>query len=267
MPGVDEAVQLSLSNPMDINRGAATHEMAVSILEEYQRRRASTAAFAEWFSIDPPFPDGVFGDEKLVGGAYVNGGIMPLVGGELALAAFQHGFEAYGVDILKRYHALVSPREESFLWYFPDGTPASVEASTSPDALPTDGWGSSAMLMALLGGLAGIEDRGRCFDAVALSPRWPATEADTVEAGVRYASSGVAFGYDYRCGTDGVEMTLRASASAVDVHLMLPPGELPSAVKVSGAEVPFRASSVRQSAYVDFSCQVSGEARVEVLFP
>jgi hypothetical protein len=266
VPGVDETAQLSLSNPMDINRGAATHEMAVSILEEYRRRRESTAAFAEWFSIDPPFPDGVFGDEKLVGGAYVNGGIMPLVGGELALAAFQHGFEAYGVDILKRYHTLVALREESFLWYFPDGTPASVEASTSPDALPTDGWGSSAMLMALLTGLAGIEDRGRCFDAVALSPRWPAAGVETVDAGVRYASSGAGFGYDYRRAADGVEMTIRASASAVDVHLMLPSGARPSAAKVGGADVTFRTSVVRQSDYVDFSCHVSGETRVEVLF-
>jgi hypothetical protein len=266
VPGVDEAAQLSLSNPMDINRGAATHEMAVSILEEYRRRKESTEAFAEWFSIDPPFPDGVFGDEKLVGGAYVNGGIMPLVGGELALAAFQHGFEAYGVDILKRYHALVSPREESFLWYFPDGTPASVEASTSPDALPTDGWGSSAMLMALLGGLAGIEDRGRGFDAVALRPRWHAAEVNEVEVGVRYASSGAAFGYDYRCDGSGVEMTLRTSASAVDVHLMLPPDARCSAVKVAGADVAFHTSVVRESDYVDFSCQVSGETQVDVLF-
>ena len=77
MPGVDEAAQLSLSNPMAINRGVATHEMAIRILREYLTRRGKTNAFAEWFSIDPPFPDGVFGDEKLVGGAYVNGGIMP----------------------------------------------------------------------------------------------------------------------------------------------------------------------------------------------
>jgi len=191
---------------------------------------------------------------------------MPLVGGELALAAFQHGFEAYGVDILKRYHALVSPREESFLWYFPDGTPASVETSTSPDALPTDGWGSSAMLMALLGGLAGIEDRGRCFDSVALSPRWHAAGAETVEVGVEYASSGAAFGYDYRCDDGGVEMTVRTPASAVDVHLLLPPGARPSAVKAGGDDVAFRNSAVRRSDYVDFSCRVSGETRLEVLF-
>jgi hypothetical protein len=201
-----------------------------------------------------------------VGGAYVNGGIMPLVGGELALAAFQHGFEAYGVDILKRYHALVSPREQSFLWYFPDGTPASVETSTSPDALPTDGWGSSAMLMALLGGLAGIEDRGRCFDAVALSPRWHAAGVETVEVGVEYASSGAGFGYDYRRDDGVVEMTVRTPESTVDVHLMLPPGARPATVKVGGDDVAFRTSTVRLSNYVDFTCRASGETRVRVLF-
>jgi len=49
VPGVDEYAQLSLSNPMDINRGAATHEMAVSIIREYLERRERSSAFAEWF--------------------------------------------------------------------------------------------------------------------------------------------------------------------------------------------------------------------------
>ncbi|MGE5315732.1 MAG: hypothetical protein ACM3Q4_13650, partial [Acidobacteriota bacterium] len=82
--GVDEASQLSLSNPMDINRGLATHPMAVSILNEYRKRAREVDTFAEWFSIDPPFPAGIWGDEKIVKGMYCNGGIMPLVGGEIA---------------------------------------------------------------------------------------------------------------------------------------------------------------------------------------
>ena len=48
---------------------------------------------------------------------------MPLVGGELARAAFEHGFEAYGVDILERYYATGRrAKGETYLWYFPDGT-------------------------------------------------------------------------------------------------------------------------------------------------
>ena len=91
--GVDEARQLSLSNAYGMNRGVVDHGKCVSIINEYLERRKTTAAFAEWFSIDPPFPENAFGFEKLVPGAYVNGGIMPLVGGELARAAFDHGFE------------------------------------------------------------------------------------------------------------------------------------------------------------------------------
>jgi hypothetical protein len=147
IPGVDESTQLSLSNPMDINRGVPTHLMAVSILQEYIRRKEETDAFAEWFSIDPPFPDGVFGDEKLKKGAYVNGGILPPVGGELAKATFEHGFESYGVDILLRYAQMISESNATYLWYFPDGRPCTAEESTSPEASPTDGWGSSANFM------------------------------------------------------------------------------------------------------------------------
>jgi hypothetical protein len=266
VPGVDEGAQLSLSNPMAINRGAATPEMAASILREYRRRGEESLAFAEWFSIDPPFPDGVFGDEKLVAGAYVNGGIMPLVGGELATAAFHHGFEAYGVDILRRYHALISPERQSYLWYLPDGTPASVETSTSPEAQPTDGWGSSAMLQALLGGLAGIEDRGRTFDTVRLSPRWPAAEVQEAEVSLRYASSLAGFSYAYRQGPEGVSMEVECPESQVEVHLLLPPEARVTSVRVSGVSVPFQHRYVGESPYLDFAATMNGATRLDIRF-
>jgi hypothetical protein len=264
IPGVDESAQLSLSNPMDINRGAATHEMAVSIIEEYRRRRSTTDAFAEWFSIDPPFPDGVFGDEKLVAGAYVNGGIMPLVGGELAKAAFDHGFEEYGVDILRRYHALVAEKGETYLWYFPDGRPASVETSTSPEAEPTDGWGSSAMLYALIGGLAGVEDVGVCFDRVRLSPRWPAAGVEEAQVRTVYASSGSGFGYSYRLSAKRIEMVAEAAAADVHFHVLLPAGASPRAVRVGGVGLAYESVPVRESRYLDFATEVRGELKVEI---
>jgi len=160
--GVDESRQLSLSNPMNINRGLATHAMAVSILREYQQRGKAQGAFADWFSLDPPMPDGIYGDDKLVAGAYCNGGLLPLVGGELARAAFDHGFEEYGVAQLLKYEQLTA-NNETYLWYFPDGRKSTVETSTSPDASPTDGWGSSAMLYALFEGLAGLSMKANSF--------------------------------------------------------------------------------------------------------
>ena len=91
--GFDESRQLSLSNPMAINRGMATHEMAQSILSEYQKRRDTTGAFAEWFSIDPAFPSHFFGEQVIPAGTYCNGGIMPLVGGRTGKSSYgaRHG--------------------------------------------------------------------------------------------------------------------------------------------------------------------------------
>jgi hypothetical protein len=265
LAGVDESEQLSLSNPMDINRGVADHGQAVSILAEYRRRQARSGAFAEWFSIDPPFPDGIFGDDRLVRGAYCNGGIMPLVGAELARAAFEHGLESYGADILARYHRLVSERGESYLWYFPDGTPSSVETSTSPDALPTDGWGSSAMLWALVEGLAGIVDRGRCFDVTSISPRWLAAGVEEAEAQVGYAASGLGVGYAFRLRPDGIDLEIEGDARQVACHALLPAGAEVASVRAGSRELAFGHSSIESSRYVDFSTSADA-GRIRVCF-
>lgn len=261
--GVDESEQLSLSNPMAINRGTTDHAQAVSILREYQRRRAKTGSFAEWFSIEPPFPDGIFGDERLVAGAYVNGGIMPLVGGELARAALDHGFEAYGADILRRYYQMVAPKGETYLWYFPDGTPSSVDNSTSPEAMPTDGWGSSAMLWALVEGLAGIVDRGRAFDEVRLSPRWLAVGVGEAEVRVGYPASNSSFGYQVRAEGGRLVLEVEADGSDVQFHVLLPDGAHVRSVTGAG-DVAFTESEIEHSRYADFQAQVSGSARFEI---
>ncbi len=262
--GVDESRQLSLSNPMDINRGMPTHDMAVSIIREYQSRASETKAFAEWFSIDPPFPAGIFGDEKIVEGAYCNGGIMPLVGGELAKAAFDHGFEKYGFDTLLRY-ARLTEKGESFLWYFPDGTHATVETSTSPDASPGDTWGSSSMIYALVEGLAGVTDRSCLFRELRLSPRWES--AGTDEAGVRctYETSGSAFEYSFMHERSRKKIELRlAGKSNVQLHLLLPENSRAVSVKANRRSVRFINTAVEQSHYVDADLRVGGHAVVEV---
>jgi hypothetical protein len=263
--GVDEEDQLSLSNPMAINRGLATHEIAVAILEEYIRRGATTDAFAPWFSIDPPFPDGIFGDDKLIAGAYINGGIFPLAGGELARAAFEHGFERYGLDTLKRYARMIEETGETYLWYFPDGSPSTVETSTSPDAMPTDGWGSTAMLYALLEGLCGVVDEGHSFQQVSLSPRWAVAEEDRAFVKLRYEASGADFEYRYDASQPGV-IVIECKASATDVraHLLLPPGFSVESVRWNNSLVPFETTTVGSSRYADFSGSVRGSAVAEV---
>ena len=264
IPGVDETEQLSLSNPMAINRGVALHEQAVSIIQEYRKRRENSAAFAEWFSIDPPFPDGIFGDEKLIGGAYINGGIMPLVGGELAKAAFEHGFEAYGVNILNRYSKMIAETGNSYLWYFPDGTPSSAETSTSPEASSSDAWGSSAMLHAFLEGLAGVEDRLSLFQNVQLSPRWVSAEVEEAEVQVEYGCSGACLGYFFRHSGDQISLEVHSDQSEILFHVLLPQDFEASSVRVGGKETEFQNEMIQHSPYVDFSSDVFGEVSIKI---
>jgi len=262
IPGIDESSQLSLSNPIDINRGLATHAMAVAILQEYQERAGSSGAFAPWFTIDPPFPDGMFGDEKLVGGAYCNGGIMPLVGGDLARAALEHGFEEFGVRQLLIYEELTR-NNESYLWYFPDGRPSTIEASTSPDASPTDGWGSSAMMYALVEGLAGVVDESVLFRHVRLSPRWEAAGCTDVDVSTVYGPSGASIEYHYAhdAGRRKIVLEIRGNA-LVDLHLLLPTGTRCSRVDAGGKTCSHRNRTVHRSSYVDAHVAVRGKATV-----
>jgi hypothetical protein len=268
--GVDEEYQLSLSNPININRGVASGYMAASIILEYQKRKSASGAFAEWFSIHPSFPDGVFGDEKLKAGAYCNGGIMPLVGGELALAAFENGFENYGVDILKQYYNLVSRNGETYLWYFPDGTPSSLETSTSPDATPTDGWGSSAMLYALVEGLAGIKDRVKEFRTILLAPRWEAAGVRHADVSIEYASSGTFVRYKYSNSNDFLRLEVEGSPEDIDLELLLPVGSIAGPATIEGAEIKsfedcktgsryFKCRIKKLSSHFDLSVKLAGK--------
>lgn len=103
----DERQRMSLSTGYTLNRGLPTHEMAVRVLREYQRRgrKHRGDSFAEWWAMDPPYQPAQWPAQGSSGGTvgeYMNGSICPVVAGELARAAFEHGLEDYGSDILRR---------------------------------------------------------------------------------------------------------------------------------------------------------------------
>jgi hypothetical protein len=260
--GVDEASQLSLSNPAAINRGAATPHIASSIINEYMKRRETTSAFAEWFSIDPPFPSGIFGDYKLSGGAYCNGGIMPLTGGELARAALEYGYEQYGIDILMRYYDLISRNGETYLWYFPDGKPSTVERSTSPEAKPTDGWGSSAMLYAFVEGLVGIQDKDKLFKRVRICPRWTAAGIEKAEVSVDYKSSGAFVKYIYSQTAEKMTIKLSGSFEYIQLSLPVPVNYVAGDLLIGGKKKKYLSSSINKSTYVTSDADVSGDCEI-----
>ena len=266
--GFDESMQLSLSNPMAINRGMATHEMALAILGEYQRRRESSSAFAEWFSIDPPFPIDFFGDTVVQPGSYCNGGIMPLVGGELARAAFEHGREMYGLAILEQYRDMIATNAASYLWYYPDGSAPGAEDSTSPDMVPTDGWGSSAMLFALVEGLCGIEDLDNGFGKVRCTPRWHFAGEQEAHVELAYPASGISFGYDYAHDPDGkvIHLIINASSTEAVVRFILPEGTHTTAVYWDGREMAASLETVESSTYAEVEGDVQGTVEIDLYY-
>jgi hypothetical protein len=116
MPGLKQEVgdddrRISLSLPYSVNRGLPDHRQSVRVIDEYRRRgRAQRrTSFAEWWAMDPMYEGTQWHDGNEVHhavGEYMNGSISPLVAGELARAAFEHGREGYGADILRRLWSL-----------------------------------------------------------------------------------------------------------------------------------------------------------------
>lgn len=255
--GVDESKQLSLSNAYALSRGTLSHEQAVAVIKSYQARRAENGPrdFAEWYSIDPDFLYGFS-----TPGEYVNGGIMPLVGGELALGAFNNGFESYGVDILRRYNALLNAGKGSYLWYHLDGTPG----ISNDETLSTDGWGSSAMLNAMTEGLAGVVDGSKQYKDVTLSPRWATTDRKEVTVALHYPATGAYFSYNLRFNSDNTISLAWGGrlTAAVRLHLMLPIGFAPKQLLLNGAPLAYTITNVEGSTYLD--AMLPGVGRIEI---
>jgi hypothetical protein len=220
IPGVDLEKQLSLSNAYALNRGVLSDAQSDAILDTYISRRRPDA-FAEWYSIDPPFPAGTIGMGGRAGeapGSYVNGGIMPLVGGELARGAFRMGRPSYGFATLDYYWAGMLSRGRSFLWYGPEGS----EGVGSPDTISTDGWGTAAMLDAFIEGAVGVVDQGDNLRQVLVSPQWAYTpDIRDAYAVVRYAAGNgyVAYRWHQEACWASVEVT---GATQYQVALPVP---------------------------------------------
>lgn len=101
--GVDTSKQVTLSNAMALIRGL-DHEKCSAIIRTYQqiREKMPESSPGEWYMCYPPFKRGW----HIPKWEYMNGGVSPILAGDLALGAFEHGYEKYGIDILRRLHKL-----------------------------------------------------------------------------------------------------------------------------------------------------------------
>ena len=254
--GIDrkESERLSLSNTYDVNRGVTDLSESRSIIEEYRRRRKTTALFAEWFTVDPPYEQ--FANFKK--GNYVNGAVSPFTAGELAKAAFQNGYEAYGWDIVKRFMKLVERDRCPYFLYYPDSSP---QPHGGPSA-----WGAAAFISAVDEGLAGIVDAGVKYDELLFSPRFPVTHYTELRYLTGYEISGALVDVRYILTDAGMRYDVYSPARKITAHVLLPDGKNCKKLLIGEKEAPFSIEKVGDSFYVNADTQADGYARFELLF-
>ena len=259
VPPVDahERERLSLSAAYDMNRGLMPVADCRKTIEEFRRRRQTTDCFAEWFTVDPPYD---FTFARHPRGDYVNGGVCLFTAGELAKAALENGYEAYGWDILVRVKEMAA-RDGTLYFLYDRTTATSINAALGPSA-----WGAASVLSAFDEALAGVRDVGVRYDAIRFSPRWPVTGLDEVRYFTGYEAADAVVDVRYVRRANGLRYLVRAPAKALAAHILLPSGAAAREVWLNGAPRAFEATAVGDSRYVDFETEGTGTYDIEILF-
>ena len=259
VPPVDahERERLSLSAAYDMNRGLMPVADCRKTIEEFRRRRQTTDCFAEWFTVDPPYD---FTFARHPRGDYVNGGVCLFTAGELAKAALENGYEAYGWDILVRVKEMAA-RDGTLYFLYDRTTATSINAALGPSA-----WGAASVLSAFDEALAGVRDAGVRYDAIRFSPRWPVTGLDEVRYFTGYEAADAVVDVRYVRRANGLRYLVRAPAKALAAHILLPSGAAAREVWLNGAPRAFETTAVGDSRYVDFETEGTGTYDIEILF-
>ncbi|HET6557891.1 MAG TPA: hypothetical protein VFG54_11295 [Prolixibacteraceae bacterium] len=234
---------IGLSNTYSINRGAPTMEMAASIIKTYQEigEKTRSESVAPWFGIYPPIAPH-FGNYPL--GEYMNGAVLPLVGGELAKAAFRNGFETYAVEQLKVAEQILSKNNRNL--------PGCVntDGTAQKEAIP-DQWGQAAFVSALVEGLAGVVDESIQFKEVEISPRWYFAGVHKTSVRVGYGGDGnhVEYTYDFNAEKKEVKMTTKGKFEHFTLRVPFPANAKEAVASINGKDVPANVEQVNQSRY------------------
>ena len=251
-----EAERLSLSDAYALNRGMLSPSQCRSVVDEFQERRKTTKAFAEFFSIDPAYAPKF---KEYLPGQYVNGGISPFTAGELAKGAFACGRETYAWDILQRFEAMLESDGEIYFLYDPITRKA---LGGGPSA-----WGAAALMDAVDKGLAGIVDAGTGYDVIDFSPRWPVTHYREIRYATGYELTGKYVDCRGMLTDAGLRYHLRSPARMIKAHILLPDGKRAAKLLVNGVETKFETASVDHSLYVEATVTpANGVADFEVLY-
>ncbi len=241
----DPIQSIGLSNTYSINRGAPTREMAASIIKTYQEigEKTKSESLAPWYGIYPFIPPH-FGNYKV--GEYMNGAILPLVGGELAKAALQNGFERFGIEQFRLLEEIMKKNNRK--------VPGCVNAdgTAQEEAIP-DEWGQAAFVSALVEGLAGVVDKSNLFKEVEISPRWYFAGVEKTKVDVGYGSDGNQVSYEYAFRNNRVEIKTSGKFERFTMRVPFPDKAKSASATINGKNVKVSVDQVNQSKYAVFS--------------
>jgi len=227
----DPINSIGLSNTYSINRGAPTREMAASIIRTYQEiwEKTKGEAVAPWFGIYPSIKP-QFGNYAV--GEYMNGAVLPLVGGELAKAAFQNGFEAFAVEQLKVLEQILSKNNGNL-----PGC-ANGDGTAQKEAIP-DQWGQAAFVSALVEGLAGVVDQSVLFKDVEISPRWYFAGVQRTSVSVGYGGDGnqVEYLYEFNVKNNQLEINTAGKFDQFTLRVPIPKNANGATASINGKDV------------------------------
>ncbi|MDX2023925.1 MAG: hypothetical protein SF187_27040 [Deltaproteobacteria bacterium] len=142
---------------------------------------------------------------------------------------------------------------------FDRGEVASDTAST---------WAAGVVWKGAMESLAGVVDRDRLMEHVALSPRWLALGETRAAVTVRYGPSRgyVAYRWEHRSGDRTQSLVFSGSGKRFDFRVLMPAAQKPRDVTLNGKKLRFRTETVENSVYADFSLEGTSAGVVDVTY-
>ena len=263
----DEDDQLAMSNSWAMTRGFANHRKSVSIINEYLRRKDKTPSRLCWWSLQPGYPDelGYFrvtGAWSMAQGEYCNGGLFPWVGAEVCRAAFMHGMEQTGYEMLRELHDVMKRDNGGlFTWYDLDGNPG---INAPHNQTNYDMWGLSHWTQALLEEAAGIQSEGKVFETVLCSPKWPSCEVRRAEATAHFPASDTYFTYRYSLTPTRVRIDFTGTGRTVKFRVLLPSNKQCTEALLDGKKRVVRERTVESSVFACLNAKIAGTHELEL---
>jgi len=239
----DPLNSIGLSNTYSINRGSTTPAMAASIIESYREigEKTKGESVAPWYGVYP-FIYPHFGNYQV--GEYMNGAVLPLVGGELCKAAFQNGYEKYAVEQLLIIEKILKANNGRL-----PGC-ANGDGTAQKEAIP-DEWGVAAFVSAIIEGLAGVVDEGILFEEVEISPRWYFAGINKTSVNIGYGSDGNQVGYQYIFSSknNSIEISTSGKFKAFTLRVPVPEKMKNASASLNGKNTSATIEQINNSKY------------------